>query len=135
MQFCKCCILNRPCICVSFVQPQQQNSNLSLNALGSLAPQPATCSSPTPPASTAVDPNLQSVSQPSTSVSAGNQATTTHIPHPPSGLCPFPNPSCTHPPLPQPEPPMQSQQQPPSKHAQHPSTLVRLAMYKVQCIH
>ncbi|MCJ8739495.1 hypothetical protein PDJAM_G00047830 [Pangasius djambal] len=102
-------------------QSQQQNSNLSLNALGSLAPQPAMCATPPPPASTPVGLDLQHMAQPSTYVSAGNQATTTHIPHPPSGLCSSPNPSQPLPPLPQTEPPMQSQQ-PPSEHAQHPDT-------------
>ncbi|KAK3520326.1 hypothetical protein QTP70_021365 [Hemibagrus guttatus] len=102
-------------------QPQQQNSNLSLNSLGSLAAQTAMGSTPPPPATTPVVPNLQHVVQPSTPVPAGNQATTTHIPHPPSSLCSSPNSSQSLPPLPQLEPSMQTQL-PPSEQAQHPAT-------------
>ncbi|XP_060748114.1 CREB binding protein b isoform X2 [Tachysurus vachellii] len=102
-------------------QPQQQNSNLSINSLGSLAPQTAMCSTPPPPATTTVVPNLQHMAQPSTAVSAGNQATTTHIPQPPSSLCSSPNSSQSLSHLAQLEPPMQTQL-PLSEQAQHPAT-------------
>ncbi|KAI5628801.1 CREB-binding protein isoform X2 [Silurus asotus] len=104
-------------------QPDQQNSNLSLNFLGSLASQPAMCSTPPLPTSTPVGPNLQHMTQPSTTVSAGNQATTAHIPHVPLGLCSSPKRSQSLPPLSQPESLMLTQQ-PHSEQAQHPATPV-----------
>lgn len=115
-----------------FVQPQQQNSNLSVNALASLAAQPTVCSTPPPPNSTSVGPNIQHMSQLSTPVSAGNQTTTTHVPHPPSALSSSPNIPQPLAPLPQPEPSMQTQQTP-SEQAQHPATPVRLTMSNVYC--
>lgn len=118
-------ILDNIHVCVSFMQPQQQNANLSINSLGSLAPQTAMCSTPPPPVTTTVVPNLQHMAQPSTAVSAGNQATTTHIPHPPSSLCSSPNSSQSLSHLPQLEPPMQTQL-PLSEQAQHQATLVRI---------
>ncbi|XP_062840923.1 CREB binding protein b isoform X2 [Trichomycterus rosablanca] len=103
-------------------QPQQQNSNLSLNALGSLTPQPAMCSTPPPPTSGMVAPNLQHMAQPSTPASTGSQATPTHIPRPPSVLCASPNPSQPLTPLQsQPEPALQTPQAA-SEQAQHPAT-------------
>ncbi|XP_058266335.1 CREB binding protein b isoform X2 [Hemibagrus wyckioides] len=97
------------------------NVNFAQQAGQAGSTQTAVCSTPPPPATTPVVPNLQHMAQPSTPVPAGNQATTTHIPHPPSGLCSSPNSSQSLPLLPQLDPPMQTQL-PPSEQAQHPAT-------------
>ncbi|XP_078140564.1 CREB binding protein b isoform X2 [Centroberyx gerrardi] len=125
---------------------QQQNSNLPLNALGSLGPQlpcgpvaqPTLRATPPPNASANLQPQqqlqqhhappqTQAQPQPSTPASAGGPSSTpTHVPSslpgPPSALGTPPAPSQPLTPLqPQPEPPSQMQQ-PPSVQAQHPST-------------
>ncbi|XP_051570050.1 CREB-binding protein-like isoform X2 [Myxocyprinus asiaticus] len=108
---------------------QQPNANLTLNAVASLGPQSALCSTPPPPSAStpAAAANLQALqAQPSTPVSTGGQATPTHIPsglpRTPSALGSSPAPSQPLTPLQsQPEPPMQMQQ-PTSVQAQQPST-------------
>ncbi|XP_051573028.1 CREB-binding protein-like isoform X2 [Myxocyprinus asiaticus] len=107
---------------------QQPNANLTLNAVGSLGPKSALCSTPPPPsASTPAAGNLQPLqAQPSTPASVGGQATPTHnpssLPRPPSALGSSPAPSQPLTPLQsQPEPPLQMQQ-PTSVQAQQPST-------------
>lgn len=133
----------------SFFQ-QPQNSNLPLNALGSLgsqlpcgpAAQPTMGATPSPNASASLQPQQQQLQQhhaptqaqvpprPSTPASTGGPSSTpTHIPSslpgPPSAMSTPPDPSQPLTPLqPQPEPPSQMQQ-PTSVQAQHPSTPVR----------
>ncbi|XP_029914893.1 CREB binding protein b isoform X4 [Myripristis murdjan] len=127
-------------------QQQQQNSNLPLNALGSLGPQlpcgpvaqPTLRATPPPNASASLQPQqqlqqhhappqAQAPPQPSTPVSTGGPSTTpTHVPSglpgPPSALGTPPAPTQPLTPLqPQPDPPGQIQQ-PNSVQAQHPST-------------
>uniref|UniRef100_A0A667Z649 histone acetyltransferase n=1 Tax=Myripristis murdjan TaxID=586833 RepID=A0A667Z649_9TELE len=128
------------------VTQQQQNSNLPLNALGSLGPQlpcgpvaqPTLRATPPPNASASLQPQqqlqqhhappqAQAPPQPSTPVSTGGPSTTpTHVPSglpgPPSALGTPPAPTQPLTPLqPQPDPPGQIQQ-PNSVQAQHPST-------------
>uniref|UniRef100_A0A667YQK1 histone acetyltransferase n=1 Tax=Myripristis murdjan TaxID=586833 RepID=A0A667YQK1_9TELE len=128
---------------------QAQNSNLPLNALGSLGPQlpcgpvaqPTLRATPPPNASASLQPQqqlqqhhappqAQAPPQPSTPVSTGGPSTTpTHVPSglpgPPSALGTPPAPTQPLTPLqPQPDPPGQIQQ-PNSVQAQHPSTPVR----------
>uniref|UniRef100_A0A3P8SCF4 histone acetyltransferase n=1 Tax=Amphiprion percula TaxID=161767 RepID=A0A3P8SCF4_AMPPE len=124
-----------------------QNSNLPLNALGSLGSQlpcgptaqPALGTTPPPGASASLQPQQQQQQQhhapsqaqgpprPSTPASTGGPSSTpTHIPSslpgPPSAMGTPPDPSQPLTPLqPQPEPPSQMQQ-PTSVQAQHPST-------------
>ncbi|XP_073721148.1 histone lysine acetyltransferase CREBBP-like isoform X2 [Misgurnus anguillicaudatus] len=108
-------------------QSAVQNSNLSLNAVGSLGPQSTLRSTPPPPSTPSAAANLQLLqTQPSTPASAGGQSTPTHIPsglpRPPSVLGSSPAPS--HPLTPlqsQPEPSLQMQQ-PSSVQPQQPST-------------
>lgn len=99
--------------------PQQQNSNPSLNALGSLASQPDICSTTPPPASAPVATNLQHVAQPSTPTSVGSACN--HMPRPPSVLCSSPNNSQPVTPL-QSQPELQMQMQPSVEQIQHPTT-------------
>ncbi|TRY97269.1 hypothetical protein DNTS_020570 [Danionella cerebrum] len=101
------------------VPQQQQNANLTLNAVGSLGPPSALCS-PTPPPPSASTPSANL--QPSTPASTGGHLTPTHMPRPPSALGSSPAPSQPLTPMqPQPEPPM-PMQQPTSVQAQQPST-------------
>uniref|UniRef100_A0A3Q1FDS4 histone acetyltransferase n=1 Tax=Acanthochromis polyacanthus TaxID=80966 RepID=A0A3Q1FDS4_9TELE len=122
---------------------QVRNSNLPLNALGSLSSQlpcgptaqPALGSTPPPGASASLQPQqqhhappqAQGPQRPSTPASTGGPSSTpTHIPSslpgPPSAMGTPPDPSQPLTPLqPQPDPPNQMQQ-PASVQAQHPST-------------
>lgn len=120
---------------------QQQNANLTLNAVGSLGPPSALCSTPPPPSTPSAAASLQPLqTQPSTPASAGGHVTPTHIPsglpRPPSVLGSSPAPSQPLTPLQsQPEPPLQMQQ-PTSVQAQQPSTPVRIentASFAVVC--
>uniref|UniRef100_A0AAQ5ZVZ8 histone acetyltransferase n=1 Tax=Amphiprion ocellaris TaxID=80972 RepID=A0AAQ5ZVZ8_AMPOC len=134
----------RPPMHSSLFQPQQ-NSNLPLNALGSLGSQlpcgptaqPALGTTPPPGASASLQPQQHHAPsqahgppRPSTPASTGGPSSTpTHIPSslpgPPSAMGTPPDPSQPLTPLqPQPEPPSQMQQ-PTSVQAQHPSTPVR----------
>lgn len=112
---------------------QQQNANLTLNAVGSLGPPSALCSTPPPPSTPSAAASLQPLqTQPSTPASAGGHVTPTHIPsglpRPPSVLGSSPAPSQPLTPLQsQPEPSLQMQQ-PTSVQAQQPSTPVRIAV-------
>ncbi|XP_070837819.1 CREB binding protein b isoform X4 [Chaetodon trifascialis] len=128
------------------VTQQPQNSNLPLNALGSLgsqlpcgpAAQPTLRATPPPNASASLQPQqqlqqhhasaqAQVLPQPSTPASVGGPSSTpTHVPSslpgPPSAMGTPPDPSLPLTPLqPQTEPPSQMQQ-PTSVQAQHPST-------------
>uniref|UniRef100_A0AAQ5Z1A4 histone acetyltransferase n=1 Tax=Amphiprion ocellaris TaxID=80972 RepID=A0AAQ5Z1A4_AMPOC len=128
-----------------YVSAPQQNSNLPLNALGSLGSQlpcgptaqPALGTTPPPGASASLQPQQHHAPsqahgppRPSTPASTGGPSSTpTHIPSslpgPPSAMGTPPDPSQPLTPLqPQPEPPSQMQQ-PTSVQAQHPSTPVR----------
>ncbi|XP_070837820.1 CREB binding protein b isoform X5 [Chaetodon trifascialis] len=136
--------LGQPITQTAVTQPQ--NSNLPLNALGSLgsqlpcgpAAQPTLRATPPPNASASLQPQqqlqqhhasaqAQVLPQPSTPASVGGPSSTpTHVPSslpgPPSAMGTPPDPSLPLTPLqPQTEPPSQMQQ-PTSVQAQHPST-------------